>query len=91
MQQAIATKREHHDANGTFFLRQETATEVFWNLARYSHSIKDADAVEDIKKNGYMRVSEKGEAHVYVKVSVLLAGSAKEEILKKINAHMGIK
>ncbi|MNJ01020.1 hypothetical protein D3C73_1605210 [compost metagenome] len=64
---------------------------VYWKLARYSHSIKDADAVADIIKNGYKRVESKGNDHIYVKVSVLLGTDAREQVLKEINAHMGIK
>lgn len=92
MQQAKAAKKEYHDANGKFFTRRETPDMVYWELCRYGSSVSDAQAVEDIKKNGYKRVETRGQNdHVYVKVSVLLATTAKDEVLKEINAHMGIQ
>ena len=88
------SKQEIHDAKGTFFHREEGVDFIYWRLARYGSDVTDAEAVEDIKKNGYMRVEtqvvDNQERHLYIKVAVLLRGDRRAEIESAINAHMGI-
>lgn len=89
---ATTQKKHHHDASGKFFTRLELEDGIYWRLCRYGSSVSNAAAVEDIKTNGYKRVETLGpNEHTYMKVSVLLTTAAREDVLKEINTHMGIK